>query len=193
MARGTPTLVSYAWIGINTQEDPIHWHETYSNIPLAVRLEFEHTQRRRFYVELNKCHGSCVLAEAHDIVSKALEFFHGKRVWTGDYVVMPNHVHVLMQMFPGVILEEWLYSIKRFTAYNIKKITLSCLSINPNKEVRQHFWREESYDRIVRNTLELVRMRQYIANNPKNLPPETFSIKQMAWLDEIEKTLELKS
>lgn len=174
---------------IHPLEDPILWEETYFNIPHVHRHEFELLQRRRFYAELNQCHGSCVLAQSHDIVSAALEFFHGKRIWTGDYVVMPNHVHILVQMFPGVKLEEWLYSIKRFTAYNIGKRNPSSRSINPDSRNRQHFWREESHDRIARNALELARMRRYIAKNPTKLSPGTFSMKQMQWLDEFEHSL----
>jgi type I restriction enzyme R subunit len=130
---------------------------------------------------LDQCHGSCLLETAHSIVGRSLEFFHGQRVWLGDYVVMPNHVHVIIQPFPGVQLEEWLYSIKRFTSTEIAR---NC-SLDARTVMRQgHLWQTESFDRIVRDAEELARTRRYIANNPAKLRPGTFALKQMTWLDE---------
>lgn len=94
---------------------------------------------------------------------------------------MPNHVHVLVQPFPGVKLEEWLYSIKRFTSTELNKHT----SIHADAMMRQgHLWQTESFDRIVRDEHELARTRQYIANNPTRLRSGMYALKQMDWLDE---------
>ena len=121
------------------------------------------------------------LEAAHGSVAKALEFFHGQRVWVGDYVVMPNHVHVLAQPFPGVALEDWLYSIKRFTSTELGKDA----ALSDRLATRQgHLWQTESFDRIVRGVEELGRTRRYIANNPAKLRPGTFALKQIEWLDE---------
>ena len=48
--------------------------------------------------ELDKCHGSCVLRRRspRKTVVDSLHFFHGTRLWMGDFVVMPNHVHAIM-------------------------------------------------------------------------------------------------
>lgn len=152
----------------------------WSAIPPSERSEFERSQHRRFFLELDRCHGSCALERAHEIVAGALEFFHGQRVWLGDYVVMPNHVHVLVQPFRGMALEEWLYSVKRFASRRIRK------------EVREgqagHLWQSESFDRVVRDTAELARTRRYILNNPAKLRPGSFALKQVSWLDEFAPT-----
>jgi REP element-mobilizing transposase RayT len=162
-------------------ENSTHWKQAYLAIPFEERREFEREQQRRFFVELDKCHGSCMLEKAHQIVAQALEHFHGQRVWTGDFVVMPNHVHVLVQPFPGVILEEWLYSIKRFTSSAL----IENSSLNAKSTMRQgHLWQTESFDRVVRGGEELARMRRYIANNPAKLSPGKFALKQAVWLDE---------
>ena len=111
----------------------------------------------------------------------ALDFFHGHRIWIGDYVVMPNHVHVPAQPFPGVKLEEWLYSIKRFASTGLGKDA----SLRARGIMRgEHLWQAESFDRIVRDTAELARTRRYIANTPAKLHAGTFALRQMAWLDE---------
>ena len=161
--------------------DPKRWSEAFRAIPVGERHAFEREQQRQFFVELDQCHGCCPLEAAHGSVAKALEFFHGQRVWVGDYVVMPNHVHVLAQPFPGVALEDWLYSIKRFTSTELGKDA----ALSDRLATRQgHLWQTESFDRIVRGVEELGRTRRYIANNPAKLRPGTFAVKQIEWLDE---------
>lgn len=161
--------------------DPKRWSEAYGAISPGERQAQEREEQRRFFVELDRCHGSCLLEQAHGIVGSALEFFHGQRVWLGDYVVMPNHVHVLAQMFPGVQLEDWLYSVKRFTSTEMGRDA----GLSAHALMRQgHLWQTESFDRIVRGVEELARTRRYIANNPAKLRPATFALKQMGWLDE---------
>ncbi len=49
--------------------------KAYHAIPLTERRVFEREQQRRFFIELDRCHGSCLLEKAHDIVAKALEYF----------------------------------------------------------------------------------------------------------------------
>lgn len=152
------------------------WRNAYFSIPSDMRAVFEQQQRCQFFVEIDKCHGSCILRHSNQrqIVVQALEYFHGQRIWCGDYVVMPNHVHILIQPFPGMRLEEWLYSVKKFTG---RRIDLEL------KEEKNSVWQKESYDRIVRNSNELRRMRKYIADNPSKLLPGAYSLRQLAWLD----------
>jgi len=165
------------------QSDQTRLHEALQKVPLELRAAFQREQQRRFFLELDQCHGSCVLkaGPAHRVVSGALLHFHGERLWTGDFVVMPNHVHVLVQPFPGVVLEEWLYSVKRYSATSILQDgnLQDCVALRSG-----HFWQTESFDRVVRDAAELARTRRYIARNPARLRPGTYELKQMEWLDE---------
>ncbi len=161
-------------------KNPDKYNKLYDAIPAIARDQFELVQQRRIHIELDKCHGCCLLKTYHEHVVKAIEFFHRKRGWVGDYVVMPNHVHVLLQPFPGVILEEWLYTIKRYSSTQI----LSEKSKGDSLTKDGHLWQIESHDRIVRNRYELARIRKYIENNPVKLFLGTFALKQMDWLDE---------
>lgn len=173
--------------GINPKDaDTEHSKEAYRKIPAKERYAFERKHQQQFYVELDKCHGSCVLehAEANVIVANALEYFHGQRIWCGDYVVMPNHVHLLVQPFPGIKLEEWLYSIKKYSSYQLGKARYFIDDNNSKIQKRKHLWQVESYDHVVRDAAELARIRRYIANNPRKLRPGTFIWKRMKWLDE---------
>jgi len=71
------------------------------------------------------------------------------------YVVMPNHVHMLVT--PHVVAPRWLGPLKGFTAHEANGI----LGLHG-----RHFWQDESYDRLVRSDCEFYRIRNYIEQNP---------------------------
>jgi len=71
------------------------------------------------------------------------------------FVVMPNHVHLLMT--PLVAVSKVMQSLKRFTAREANRIL--GLTGRP-------FWQDESYDRLVRNDTEFERIINYIEMNP---------------------------
>jgi REP element-mobilizing transposase RayT len=71
------------------------------------------------------------------------------------YVVMPNHVHVLL--LPLVDPSKLLHSVKGFSAREANK--LLARSGEP-------FWQRESYDHWARNETEFERIRRYIEENP---------------------------
>lgn len=135
------------------------WQTAYQRIPERERTAFRRAQRRQLFVELDKCHGTCALRQdtARSVVEEALHFVHGKRCWSRDFVVMPNHVHWLVSPLPGQQLENILGSIKGFTSTRLTKLGLK----KPGR-----FWRRENYDHIVRNARELHAIREYIAKNP---------------------------
>ncbi len=69
---------------------------------------------------------------------------------------MPNHVHLLVTPLPRFDLESILHSWKSFSAHEINKK-------RGNDGV---VWKKESYDHIVRNREEFVRIQKYIRDNP---------------------------
>jgi REP element-mobilizing transposase RayT len=72
-----------------------------------------------------------------------------------SYVVMPNHVHLLMT--PLAEVSKVMQSLKRFTAREGNRIL--GLTGKP-------FWQDESYDRLVRSGTEFQRVANYIEMNP---------------------------
>jgi putative transposase len=71
------------------------------------------------------------------------------------WCVMANHVHVLLK--PVWELKEVMQGIKGYTAYEI----------NGLQEARGRvFWQDESFDHWVRDEEELIRIIDYIENNP---------------------------
>ena len=78
-----------------------------------------------------------------------------RRYTMHSYVVMPNHVHLLVT--PKVCAWEWLRPMKAFTGYEALRIlNLSGLP----------FWQDESCVHLVRNAVERERVIRYIEENP---------------------------
>ncbi len=108
---------------------------------------------------LDEGHGQCVLRDTRvaKIVADELKHFHGERYWLDSFVVMPNHVHAIIQPKPGHSLSDILHSWKSFSAH----------AINGTLNRKGDLWMEESYDRIIRDWDALARYREYIAANPE--------------------------
>ena len=152
------------------KSDPDRFATAYANILPGVRQAFERQQARFLYDELDRAHGSCVLRHAapQQELIESLSHFHAARFWRGDFVVMPNHVHALIQPFDGWELEDLLGSIKKWTSRRIGHwLTAHPEAIPPDEPQyeRDRFWQQESYDRIVRDVEELSWFRRYIADN----------------------------
>jgi len=107
---------------------------------------------------LDEGFGECALRDPalSVIVEEALRHFDGERYWLGHYVVMPNHVHVLVRPIAGHTLSEILHSWKSFTAKQI----------NAQLGREGTFWQDESFDRIVRDAQHLEQHSAYIQQNP---------------------------
>src|SRR5688572_19721111 len=75
-----------------------NWKALISTLPAQEQYQFHKTFSERYLEFLDKGHGECVLKrrEFAAIVSDALMHFDGTRYYLGDFVVMPNHVHLLV-------------------------------------------------------------------------------------------------
>lgn len=113
---------------------------------------------RRMERWLDAGHGSCVLRDrrCRDIVIECLHHFADVRYELAAWVIMPNHIHVLVCPFPGWQLVRILHTWKSFTANKI------------NELIGQQgaLWMDESFDHIVRDKSALDRFSNYIRNNP---------------------------
>jgi type I restriction enzyme R subunit len=161
--------------------------QAYKQIPVLVRREFERQQARMLHEELDRCHGSCVLkhAKPREMTVQAIRHFNNARFALGDFVVMPNHVHAIMQPLEGWELEDILASIKRWTARRIGLWQDENAAPATAHHNRSRFWQQESYDRIIRDEQELAAFRQYIARNPSaaHLSETDVSLFLADWLD----------
>ncbi len=75
-----------------------NWREQLDPPDVALRREFHETFSRQYLEALGKGYGACVLRqkELSQIVAKSLLHFDGVRYHLGDFVVMPNHVHLMV-------------------------------------------------------------------------------------------------
>jgi REP element-mobilizing transposase RayT len=92
-----------------------------------------------------------------ELVAGALAFFDGQRYRLDAWVVMPNHVHVVVWPMPDYSLSEILHSWKRFTSREANKVL---------GRTGDTFWQRESYDHWIRNDEEHARCCRYTVLNP---------------------------
>jgi type I restriction enzyme R subunit len=95
--------------------------------------------------------------ELAKIVAESLRHFDDDRYLLFDFVVMPNHVHVLAAFSDEDAMLEQCESWKHYTATRI------------NRRLTQHghFWQQDGFDHHVRNENQFDGLRRYIAENPQ--------------------------
>jgi putative transposase len=139
--------------------DPLKkdWH---NRVAQSEKLhgEYQATFTREFMDYLDRSYGECVLRErkAAELVANSLHFFDGSRYTLGDFVIVPNHVHVLVCLLNGTNMERQCRSWKTYSANEINALL--------GRTGR--FWQEESFDHLVRSTDQFERLQWYIAANP---------------------------
>lgn len=108
---------------------------------------------------LDAGHGECFLKQpaVADMAAGALKFFEGQRYELRAWVVMPNHIHVVVWPMPPNPLSEILHSWKSYTATRANKLLA---------RVGKPFWQEESYDHLLRDDEDMARCCRYTIMNP---------------------------
>ncbi|MBM3335029.1 transposase [Candidatus Sumerlaeota bacterium] len=130
--------------------------------------EFRNIFSDRILAWLDQGYGECWLKNpaVSEIVENALLYFDGDRYVIGDFVIMPNHVHLIVTPTPGHDLSDILHSWKSFTSKQINKAVGRTGTL----------WQDESYNHIVRSDAQLAHYQQYIRENPvkAHLRPGTY-------------------
>ncbi len=114
-----------------------------------------------FYEQINNwldnCYGECLLerSENAQIVKNALEYFDGKRYRLDHWVIMPNHLHVILLLNEGINIGDITHSWKSYTG----------LQINKREGRTGPLWQHESFDHIIRSDFYLNKYRDYIIAN----------------------------
>ncbi|HXQ24590.1 MAG TPA: transposase [Candidatus Acidoferrales bacterium] len=104
---------------------------------------------------------SDLVPEERTAVASALHHFDVQRYDLLAWVVMNDHVHVLVAARPDHRLQDILHSWKSFTAHAFAR--------NGRQGA---VWQDEYFDRVVRNEAEFVEKTQYMLNNPWKRWPE---------------------
>jgi len=102
--------------------------------------------------------GSCLLARPQiaQLVADAIRHFDAERYRLLAWCVMPNHVHVVLRLFPGQELEAVIHSWKSFTAKQVNRILTRSGVL----------WGREYYDHLIRDGDQLGCIIRYVTNNP---------------------------
>jgi REP element-mobilizing transposase RayT len=104
------------------------------------------------------------------VVVASIKHFHGQRYKLFAYVIMNDHVHVLIKPLEEHPRETGVHSWKSFTANLLQR-----------QFGRQGaVWQEEYFDRIVRDEAEFLEKGQYIMNNPRTRWPE---LEEYPWVN----------
>lgn len=136
------------------------------SLPRSRRAEWEHLlavedkalRRRRLQVYLDKGYGNCWLRDPRiaTMVETALHHFDGERYTLLAWVIMPNHVHVIIEVFQGHAMWTVVQSWKRYTARRANALL----------GLRGSFWQKDYWDTFMRDEYHLERAVRYVHSNP---------------------------
>jgi type I restriction enzyme R subunit len=135
------------------------WSEIVPTLSEKERAEFQKTFDHCREVFLDSCHGRCLLKRPQlaTIVADSLLHFDGQRYRMGDFVVMPNHVHLLAVFATAAAMKDQCDSWLHYTAFRINQ------AISEKGKV----WQQEPFDHLVRSPEQYDYLRRYIADNPQ--------------------------
>lgn len=154
------------------------WRKQLAGLSAEDRLCFEKHFNQQAQACLDRGLGECWLkrGDCATILRDEIMRGDGQCHHVGDFVIMPNHVHLLTTPVTGKKLEMILKGIKGKSAVACNRATGRS---GP-------FWQEESYDHIVRHTEQLIFLRRYIAENPvrAGIQVAPGGMWRAAWMDE---------
>ncbi len=162
-----PQLVLQQWLdernrwlarhGINAETDD--WKRKLGLLDPRQRKLFHRRLANRWHEHLDACHGACVLRqpELANIVAQSLHEFDGDRYELTDFIIMPNHIHLLAAFPDEEGMLEQCESWKHFTA----------AEINEKLDKKGRFWQQDDFDHLVRSLEQFEYYRRYIRDNPR--------------------------
>jgi len=142
--------------GVNAR-DP-QWRGQLDKLGPKVAREFLDIFWNRWHDALDAGHGDCLLRQPalSQVVAESLSHFDGERYELLDYVVMPNHVHLLAAFPDEEAMLQQCDSWKHYTA----------AQINRRLGWRGRFWQTDGFDHLVRSQAQFEYLRRYIGENP---------------------------
>jgi putative transposase len=152
------------WLKANGLEGRIDPHQ----LPWTLFQEFRRQITIYEDAALDEGFGACALrhAEIRAPLMETMLAWDVQRYALDAYVIMPNHVHAILQptgeWTVGQIMGTW----KKYAA----------LRANRLRGKTGAFWQNDSFDHIVRDREHLDRFRRYIARNPARLPQGQYAL-----------------
>ena len=100
------------------------------------------------------------LKAAGQVVEKYIKTIPG----IGAYVIMPNHVHMILHISASNILQGPMWASAP-TEANVSSLIRSFKTL-VTKEVGQSIWQRSYYDHIIRDEADYLIKLKYIQDNP---------------------------
>ena len=134
------------------------WSARLCQFDVGLCREFQREFSDRWNEHLDACYGACVLRrpEMARLVADSLRHFDGDRYEMTDFVVMPNHVHILVAFPSKTSMLKQCESWKYYTARQINR------KLGRNGR----FWQQDGFDHLVRSQEQFDYLRRYLADNP---------------------------
>ncbi len=113
---------------------------------------------KRVEAYLDKGLGECILSQyaVAEIVTATLQNEDGKSCTLISWMIMPNHVHVLLRPLEGHSLSDIMKTIKSVSSHKINEIIGRSGSV----------WQPDYFDRYIRDADHFYKAVRYIENNP---------------------------
>lgn len=124
----------------------------------AIRIALQiYSEKIEYYLDIG--HGNCHLRNPQiaQLVSNAFTHFNNVRYRLHAWCIMPNHVHVIVEIMPENDLSKIIHSWKSYTANEANKL-LKCTGA---------FWQHDAYNHIIRSSKEYLFQIQYVWKNPE--------------------------
>ena len=123
--------------------------------------------------------GSCLLGDPVNsaTVAGAFHCFDHKRYLLHAWVIMPNHVHLLLSLGESIDLGETISSWKRFTA----------TKINRTRNGSGQLWQKDYFDRMIRDWDHFISVARYLRKNPvkAKLTEGSFAAYEAPWVQRL--------
>jgi REP element-mobilizing transposase RayT len=150
-----PQFITFRLADSMPQELLDRWREVLSK---ESDIDCDTALRKRIELYLDQGYGECHLRDLRiaGSVQNSLLFFDRERYRLSAWVIMPNHVHILITPCAGHKLSAILHSLKSYTANQANKLASRS---GP-------FWQPESFDRYVRDADHFAKVISYIEHNP---------------------------
>jgi len=146
--------------------------------PWSPETESEYHERFSAKIDgyLDQGFGSCALRDPANatLVADSIRHFDRNRYLLHSWVIMPNHVHLLLSLNETVGLGATVSTWKRYTATRI----------NQREADNGAFWQKDYFDRLIRDWNHFRNVARYIRNNPikANLPTGTYLLYEAPWI-----------
>lgn len=127
---------------------------------------FEETKRKAQHLYsgqvekyLDEGNGKCYLrkAEIASVVATSITHFDDERYHLHAWCIMPNHVHIIVEVMPDNDLSKIIHSWKSYSAHKANEIL----------GLSGAFWQKDAYNHIIRSRKEYYFQIRYIWENPE--------------------------